>query len=149
MQIRCAIVGLLLCMTVRFGEAQVVQLPTQRVFTVDTTVSVPDRGQALLGGVHRARSATVSRGVPVLGHLPGLAPGLRDGGHAFGLGSSQAYARATIIDLQAMDEALLTQATAQGSVRVGDSALQRKAQFLSRYVARDAKQPAPGHIDRR
>ena len=44
------------------ARAQAVQLPTFRYFTVDTTVSVPDRGGAVLGGVSRASSGTTSRG---------------------------------------------------------------------------------------
>jgi hypothetical protein len=149
MRIRCAIFGLLLCVTARSGQAQVIHLPTQRVFRVDTTVSVPDRGQSLLGGVLYGRSATVHRGVPLVGRLPGVAPGLHSGAYASELGTNQVHVQATLIDLQAMDEALLAPAVSRDGSSRADSALERKARFLTRHVARDATQPAPGHIGRR
>ena len=42
--------------------AQVVQLPTYRVFGTTGTIVVPDRGSALLGGNISARAGGVSRG---------------------------------------------------------------------------------------
>ena len=48
--------------TASSARAQAVQLPTFNYFTVQTTVSVPDRGGAVLGGVNRASSGTTSRG---------------------------------------------------------------------------------------
>lgn len=43
-----------------------VQLPTFRVFSVNTTVSVPDRGSVYLGGVNRTAEGSTRRGVPLL-----------------------------------------------------------------------------------
>jgi general secretion pathway protein D len=47
-----------------------VQLPTFAVTTVTTTVSVPDGGTILLGGIKRLREQRVERGVPILNKLP-------------------------------------------------------------------------------
>jgi general secretion pathway protein D len=47
-----------------------VQLPTFAFTTVTTTVSVPDGGTVLLGGIKRLREGRTERGVPILNKLP-------------------------------------------------------------------------------
>ncbi len=47
-----------------------VQLPTFQVITVATTVSVPDGGTVLLGGVKRLREGRNEFGVPLLSKIP-------------------------------------------------------------------------------
>ena len=47
-----------------------VQLPTFEVITVATTVSVPDGGTVLLGGIKRLREGRTERGVPILSKVP-------------------------------------------------------------------------------
>jgi general secretion pathway protein D len=47
-----------------------VQLPTFAFTTVLTTVSVPDGGTVLLGGIKRLREGRNERGVPILSKLP-------------------------------------------------------------------------------
>jgi general secretion pathway protein D len=47
-----------------------VQLPTFAITTVTTTVSVPDGGTVLLGGIKRLREGRTERGVPILNKLP-------------------------------------------------------------------------------
>ena len=47
-----------------------VQLPTFAFTTVSTTVSVPDGGTVLLGGIKRLREGRNEQGVPVLSKLP-------------------------------------------------------------------------------
>jgi general secretion pathway protein D len=47
-----------------------VQLPTFSFVTVTTTVSVPDGGTVLLGGIKRLSEGRTERGVPVLSKLP-------------------------------------------------------------------------------
>lgn len=51
-------------------EGTTVQLPTFAVTTVQTTVSVPDGGTILLGGIKRLAEGRVERGVPVLSKIP-------------------------------------------------------------------------------
>ena len=61
---RVACVFSLLTLSTSVGRAQVVQLPTFHYFTVNTTVSVPDRGSVYLGGVKRGAIRSSSRGIP-------------------------------------------------------------------------------------
>lgn len=83
-----------------------VQLPTFNFFTVNTTVSVPDRGGTYLGGLLRGSDSSTTRG---LAPFPGLANR--------GIGSERSAAgmsvRAWIHDFRKMDEALLAEAAAK------------------------------------
>lgn len=54
----------------RTVEGTTVQLPTFAFTTVATTVSVPDGGTVLLGGVKRLREGRRERGVPLLSKVP-------------------------------------------------------------------------------
>src|SRR5262249_23136013 len=47
-----------------------VQLPTFAFTSVTTTVSVPDGGTILLGGIKRLREGRTERGVPILSKIP-------------------------------------------------------------------------------
>ena len=51
-------------------EGTTVQLPTFAFTSVTTTVSVPDGGTVLLGGVKRLREGRNERGVPILSKMP-------------------------------------------------------------------------------
>ncbi|MHB8969733.1 MAG: type II secretion system protein GspD [Pirellulaceae bacterium] len=51
-------------------EGTTVQLPTFIYTTVSTTVSVPDGGTVLLGGIKRLNEGRTERGVPMLSKLP-------------------------------------------------------------------------------
>jgi len=94
------------------AQSQVVQLPTFRRFTVNTTVSVPDRGTAQLGGVTTARSGSTTNSVPILGRLPGLNRVFRNRGFGSESSVSRSFVKATIIDLEEMDQAVLARARA-------------------------------------
>jgi general secretion pathway protein D len=54
----------------RTVEGTTVQLPTFAFTSVTTTVSVPDGGTVLLGGVKRLREGRNERGVPLLSKVP-------------------------------------------------------------------------------
>jgi general secretion pathway protein D len=56
--------------TIRSGTT--VQLPTFQVISVSTTVSVPDGGTVLLGGIKRLREGRNEFGVPLLSKVPYL-----------------------------------------------------------------------------
>ena len=56
--------------TIRSGTT--VQLPTFEVISVSTTVSVPDGGTVLLGGIKRLREGRGEFGVPLLSKVPYL-----------------------------------------------------------------------------
>ena len=79
----------------------VVQLPEFHQTSVNTTVSVPDRGSVLLGGSSSASTGRVSAGL-------GLRP---FGNSAIGgtSGGGGMFVGAQIHDMQAMDEAVLGQ----------------------------------------
>ena len=47
-----------------------VQQPSQAQTSVSTTVSVPDGGTILLGGIKRMREGRVERGIPILSKIP-------------------------------------------------------------------------------
>jgi general secretion pathway protein D len=54
----------------RTVQGTTVQLPTFAFTTVTTTVSVPDGGTVLLGGIKRLREGRSERGVPILSKVP-------------------------------------------------------------------------------
>jgi hypothetical protein len=82
-----------------WAQGTAVQLPSYSYFTTNSSVVVPDRGAAYLGGVNRARSGTSEFGTP-------LAP-LRN--RSFGLERSASGTSVSVYvhDFQAMDEMLL------------------------------------------
>ena len=53
-----------------FVEGTTVQLPTFAFTSVSTTVSVPDGGTILLGGIKRLAEGRTERGVPMLSKIP-------------------------------------------------------------------------------
>ncbi len=58
-----------------------VQLPTFNFVTVTTTVSVPDGGTVLLGGIKRLSEGRSERGVPILSKIPYINRLFRNIGH--------------------------------------------------------------------
>jgi hypothetical protein len=103
--------------------ATTVQLPTFSYFTVNTTVSVPDRGGAYLGGVNRARDGSWSRGFGPLANRS-------LGGDRMASGVS---VHATIIDHEELDRAVLAEAAAR---RVPADPAVAKAGALTRHIGR-------------
>jgi len=91
-----AAVAILQAGTSLFAQQITVQQPVVRTTSVGTTVSVPDRGSTFLGGVSSAESFRQSYGP------------LRTGtSRGYGLTGGSMSASVYIIDLQAMDEAIL------------------------------------------
>jgi hypothetical protein len=138
-----------------------VQLPTFNFTTVQTTVSVPDGGTGLLGGIGRASEGSVTRGVPLLSKIPGANRLFKNRG----IGREVEASNMTIIPriiIQEEEEFLqtgvssetLSQFSRQSSAgglasRIApraaeDSATSRQADFIAQHVARhDLTQPAP------
>ncbi|MDO4571073.1 MAG: hypothetical protein Q4D38_11855 [Planctomycetia bacterium] len=79
--------------------AQTVQLPTFEHFDVSTTVSVPDRGAAYMGGIQRAASGGSERGTPI---LP-----FRNRSFGSDMSASGVQTSVYIHDFEAMDEEIL------------------------------------------
>jgi hypothetical protein len=105
MTIRSGALAVLLCLAVwspaLAQPAVAVQLPTIQIFTVDTTVSVPDSGGAYLGGIGRRQAG---------GGRSGLIPFRPGAGVGAGVQAGGVQARATIIDLNEWDAFVLGQA---------------------------------------
>jgi len=123
------------------AQAQTVQLPSFSFSTVNTTVSVPDRGSALVGGINRASSGSTSRGVPIVGKVPGLNRLFNNRGIGSARSASQFRVNATIIDLHEMDQQILggSPGSLVGGERVGAirrDPLRERADFITRNVAR-------------
>ena len=88
-----------------------VQLPTRKSFSVGTTVSVPDRGQVLLGGINRSSTGRNEFGVPMLGKVPYLNRLFNNRSIGGSLSSSNVHATVFIHDFEAMEEDLLSRPT--------------------------------------
>src|SRR5262245_64820 len=101
--------------------ATTVQLPTFSVFTVQTTVSVPDGGHSFLGGINRAAIGNASRGL--------ANRGVGGSRVASGVGVS-----ATITDHGEIDRALRAEAAAKRGASADATAA--KAAAISKSVPR-------------
>lgn len=102
-----------LALSVDAARGQVVQLPTFQYFTVNTTVSVPDSGRGFIGGVKRARASRTSRGVPIVGKVPGLGRLANNRGIGSDMSATGASVTARIIDHSELDAATLAMARSQ------------------------------------
>lgn len=89
-------------------QSTTVQLPTYSFFTTNSTVSVPDRGSAYLGGVSRAASGRNEFG-------SGLLP-FRNRSFGTERSASNASVSVYIHDFEAMDEYLLSRPTSGRSL---------------------------------
>ena len=104
-----SLVAALLAAGIAQGQQQVpgglpattVQLPSFSIFSVNTTVSVPDRGGMYLGGVNRARDGSTTRGPR--------------GNRAIGSdrAANGVQVLATIHDMDELDRAVLAKAAAK------------------------------------
>ena len=109
--LRIVSVALLLGLPARGVNAQTLQLPTFRYFAIETSVLVPDRGGAALGGVGRSSSGSSQFG-------PGRAP--RAFGGAGGAGGLRVSA--FVHDFEMLDQAVLAKAA-----QLRDDAAREKA----------------------
>jgi hypothetical protein len=131
-----------------------VQLPTFNFTTVNTTVSVPDQGAALLGGISRARDGSTSRGVPLLSKVPGANRLFTNRGIGREMGASSFSVSARIIDLAEEEQrqvgsVLAARNSAGGGLLPAISETDRKADFLSRNVGRQSLDPLVSESDAR
>lgn len=113
-----------------------VQLPTFRFFSVNTSVSVPDRGSVVLGGVSRAGDSSTSRG---------FGP-LRSRAISSGRSGSTMSVHATIIDHSELDRAVLAEAARRRGA-VSSEARTADEEFLSRNVGRGPIESVPPAAD--
>lgn len=122
--------------TLDFADAQIVQLPTVRVFRVNTTVSVPDGGSIRLGSTNRHREQSIRRGVS---GLPG--PLFNNRGVSRDTNASRATVSAKLIIMSEYEQEVLAEArkrrlTAQASDPNGSPEVQAQADFISQNIGR-------------
>lgn len=127
-------------------NAQWVQLPTFHSFSVNTSVLVPDRGAVMLGGVNRSFHSRGRAGRPGMRLGPGALLAPASSFRTASASSSTVSVNATIIDLQAMDAALLNEARAshatrpkvsiEGRTRHRNTAIGRRAAWIKRHLYR-------------
>lgn len=109
--------------------ATTVQLPSFSYFTVNTTVSVPDRGGISLAGTNRAGDAVSTRGIGPL----------RNRSIASDRAANNVSVTATILDMAELDAQALAGAAQRGEVDP-DAA---RAELLAREVKQE---PAPDSV---
>jgi hypothetical protein len=109
--IAVCVVALWTCETHAQPQSTAVQLPTFSMFTTSTTVSVPDRGNVLLGGINRAATGRNEFSTPILGKLPYGNRLFKNVGIGSEHSASQMRVTAFIHDFDAMEEALMSQPT--------------------------------------
>ena len=131
---------ILFCMAITFHAdsafSQVIQLPTLRVFNIQTVVSVPDGGTLSLGGVGRSSRGSISRG---LGGRPFQNRAI--GGTTSAANSSVS---AELIIMSEYEREVLAEAERRRKLaaltdRNGPPAVQQKADFMSRHIGRSRR----------
>jgi hypothetical protein len=100
---------LLWVVAVSDARAQTVQLPSRQVFSVNTSVLVPDRGGAYLGGVRRSSQGVTQRGP------------LRNRSLGGATSAGGASVHATVIDLRELDRLVLAEGAARRAARESGS----------------------------
>lgn len=137
----------LLAATTSNALAQVVQLPVVHEFSYTGGAIVPDGGTAYLGGNMHSASGSVSRG---------FGPGNQNRAFGGSVGGSSISASVQVIDLAALDEAILNSnvpsrviAQSNKKLAVSDEAAADNArQFLSSYPKMTAaKTGGPSYRD--
>src|SRR4051812_4294889 len=124
-----ALAGLLFAISAAVAQqplpATTVQLPSYSVFTVQTSVSVPDGGGAYLGGLNSGASNS-SR----FGNGP-----LSNRGLSSSRGASGMSVSATVIDHEEIDRALLAEAAAKrGAPDLAAATTNAKAAAIARSI---------------
>jgi hypothetical protein len=90
------------CLWTSAAAAQVVQLPSFHSFSTQTTVEVPDGGDAFLGGFNSAASGNSQRGIPGLPSRP-----FTNAASGSSRGASSVSVSAQIHDFDTMENALI------------------------------------------
>ncbi len=128
---------------------QSLQLPSFSFFRLNSTLNVPDHGQAMLGSVKQSAWGSVSRGVPLLNNLPyaGRLFGNRSSGYS--QSASTAAARVQIYNMKELDQALLRsarQSRATNSAKELESKspfqknkIRSQADFIKRHLGRSRR----------
>lgn len=119
--------------------AQTIQLPTQRIVGIGTTVSVPDRGSMYLGGIGQSQTGSDSRGVPLFGKVPLVDRLFRNRAIGSNTGSSGLAVNVMIHDMNEMDQALLAAAAEREGKSPQTLLIARRAQELGSTLTSEEK----------
>ena len=130
--------GFAIAMIPEAVSAQVLFLPTIRVFRTNTVVSVPDGGTISLGGVNSSRRQGIRRG----SGLPG--PLFNNRGISRQTNAARSSVSAKVIVMSEYEEAVLAEAkrrrlAAQANDPNGSPAVQAQADFITRNIGRSRK----------
>ena len=126
---------------------EVLQMPTFSFTTVNTTVSVPDGGTASLGGVSRLSEGRTTRGVPILGKVPGLNRLFKNTGIGRSVSDLNMTVTPRIIILEEEEERQVGRVLAERRALAGppvpppfavNDVYERRASFLAEQVAAQA-----------
>ena len=120
------------------AQAQIIQLPTFRIFNARSVVSVPDGGAIQLGGVNRSSSGAISRGFPGAGPLFNN----RGIGRDTSSGKSTVHARLIImseLEAEVLAKAARIEREAAKHDPNGSPAVKSKADFMTRNIGRSKK----------
>ncbi len=131
-----AVVGITVLVWARDVSAQVVQLPTFQVFSVNTTVMVPDGGTMLLGSNYGYSAGQVSRSVPLLGSIPGVDRGFRNQGVGTEVSAGNVSVTPQIIIMSELEGPVLAEGNRRLSARQNAASpdVRNRASFISRNV---------------
>ena len=137
-------------------SAQVIQIPNVATTGAGSTIMVPDGGSAHLASISRLAEGQTSRGVPGLSNVPGLNRLFRNQASGRSASKSTFRVHVQIIDLDAMDKAVLADAAkmrleSAESIRrrrsegylipkQTDSKTKRKAAFINQNIGRRKQQ---------
>ena len=127
-------------------QGTTIQLPSFRFQTVTTTVTVPDGGTVLLGGVKRAAMGRNERGVPILGKIPFLGRGFRNVGIGREMSSGMMTTTVQIHMFEELERQLLGDRSASNRLTRGQGFMlgqkPTKNEYFSRIAASKRNAPA-------
>lgn len=121
------------------AHAQRVQLPRFDQFSARSSVRVPDRGAAHLGGIRRSFRGGARYGTPIAGKFPGV--NRLFGNRSLSVSDSdiRASVHVTIIDHEALDQQVLAEAKRQRTGR-SNAAPRQPAPQLAEFSRRLTRQ---------
>ena len=134
-------VSLLACLLFveKSATAQVVQLPSFRVFSVNTAVKVPDGGYMRLGGVNRHAAGATSRGVPGLSNIPMANRLFKNRAIGADTSASNVGVTTNIIILEEYEEKVMAEARRREALRADEAKIEQRADFISKNVGRSKR----------
>ncbi|MCG8585150.1 MAG: type II and III secretion system protein [Pirellulales bacterium] len=121
----------------RAAPGTTIQLPRFNTNAVTTTVTAPDGGTVLLGGIKSARESRNEYGVPILGKLPFIGRGFRNVGIGREVNSNLTTVTPYIHDFEAMERQLLGTAPPRSAAYNRTQNVMNTARYRARDVARE------------